>query len=118
MKWLIVVLGIACNASASVFVKLALLPPRRPLSVTDVTSIVTNGALIAGIVLYGLAFVLYAAALTKLPLNVAQPVTTAGAIASVALLSVAIFRESFPWTAALGIVFVIAGVVLISLRAG
>jgi len=49
---------------------------------------------------------------------VAHPVLTAGAIASVALLSVVIFREAFPWTTAAGIVLIIAGVALITARVG
>lgn len=37
MKWLILILGIASNASASVLVKLAMLPPRRFPSLSDST---------------------------------------------------------------------------------
>ena len=69
-----------------------------------------------GLGLYGAAFLLYAAALTRLPLNVAHPVLTSGAIATVALLSVLIFREQFYWTTSVGILLVIVGVVLISAR--
>jgi multidrug transporter EmrE-like cation transporter len=66
--------------------------------------------------LYGAAFLLYAAALSRLPLNVAHPVLTSGAVAAVALLSVLLFKEPFYWTTGLGIFFVIAGVVLITTR--
>jgi drug/metabolite transporter (DMT)-like permease len=59
--------------------------------------------------LYGGAFLLYAAALGKLPLNVAHPVLTSGAIAIVALFSVLIFREQFYWTTGAGILLVIVG---------
>ena len=69
-----------------------------------------------GLGLYGAAFLLYAAALAHLPLNVAHPVLTAGAVATVALLSVLIFGEPFPWTTGAGIVLVIAGVGLITAR--
>ena len=66
--------------------------------------------------LYGAAFLLYAATLAKLPLNVAHPILTAGAIASVALCSVLIFQEPIPWTTVAGILLVIAGVILITVR--
>ncbi|MFT0531672.1 EamA family transporter [Castellaniella hirudinis] len=66
--------------------------------------------------LYGGAFLLYAAALARLPLNVAHPILTSGAIAMVALFSVLIFREHFYWTTAAGILLVIAGVALITAR--
>ncbi|AXA68023.1 MULTISPECIES: SMR family transporter [Pseudomonadaceae] len=118
MKWLILILGIASNASASVLVKLAMLPPRRFPSLSDPMAALANWPFWLGLFMYGLAFLLYAAALAKLPLNVAHPVLTAGAIASVALLSVVIFREAFPWTTAAGIVLIIAGVALITARVG
>ncbi|ALZ85470.1 MULTISPECIES: SMR family transporter [Pseudomonadaceae] len=118
MKWLILILGIASNASASVLVKLAMLPPRRFPSLSDPMGALANWPFWLGLFMYGLAFLLYAAALAKLPLNVAHPVLTAGAIASVALLSVVIFREAFPWTTAAGIVLIIAGVALITARVG
>ncbi|MDK8263485.1 MULTISPECIES: SMR family transporter [Pseudomonas] len=118
MKWLILILGIASNASASVLVKLAMLPPRRFPSLSDPLAALANWPFWLGLFMYGLAFLLYAAALAKLPLNVAHPVLTAGAIASVALLSVVIFREAFPWTTAAGIVLIIAGVALITARVG
>ncbi|MCG7402269.1 MULTISPECIES: DMT family transporter [Caballeronia] len=116
MKWLILLLGIASNASASVLVKLALTPPRSIPSLADPLSLLRNWPLCLGVVLYGAAFVLYALALTRLPLNVAHPVLTSGAIATVAFLSVVVFREPFYWTTAAGIACVILGVALITAR--
>jgi multidrug transporter EmrE-like cation transporter len=116
MKWLIIILGIAANASASVLVKIAMMPPRKFPSLNDPMGALSNWPFWLGLVLYGAAFLLYAAALARLPLNVAQPVLTSGAVACVALLSVLIFREPFPWTTGAGIVLVIAGVFLITSR--
>ena len=117
MKWLILILGIASNASASVMIKMAMMPPRQFPSFNAPMAALTNWPFWLGLVLYGSAFLLYAAALVYLPLNVAHPVLTAGAVATVAILSVLIFKESFYWTTGVGIVFVIAGVMLISARA-
>jgi hypothetical protein len=69
-----------------------------------------------GLGLYGAAFLLYAASLEKLPLNVAHPILTAGAVASVAACSLLIFREPFQWTTVAGILLVFAGVLLITVR--
>jgi hypothetical protein len=41
MKWLILVLGIASNASASVLVKIAMMPPRSFPSLGDPVALVT-----------------------------------------------------------------------------
>ena len=117
MKWAILALGIAANASASVFVKLAVMPPRRFPTLSDLTPALNNWPLWFGLVLYGGAFLLYAAALVHLPLNIAHPILTSGAVATVALTSILIFRESFYWTTVAGIVLIIIGVVLITAHA-
>jgi small multidrug resistance pump len=113
---LLIVVFIACNASASVLVKYAFMPPRMFPSLSDPASIVLNGPLILGLAMYGLAFVLYAVALSRMPINVVHPVLTSGAIAVVAVLSSVLFREPLPLTTIAGIVLVMAGVWLITLR--
>ena len=114
MKWLILFLGIAANASASVLVKMAMLPPRKFPTLSNPVESLSNWPFWLGLGLYGAAFLLYAAALARLPLNVAHPVLTSGAVAVVATLSVLIFNEPFHWTTGAGIFMVIAGVVLIT----
>ena len=59
-----------------------------------------------GLCLYAGAFLLYAAALQRLPLNVAHPVLTSDAVATVSLLSVLIFNEQLYWTTATGVALV------------
>lgn len=116
MKWLILIFGIACNASASVLIKMAMIPPRKFPSLTEPLASFSNWPFWLGLALYGSAFLLYAAALAYLPLNVVHPILTTGAVASVALLSVIIFNEPFHWTTGVGIALVIAGVALITAR--
>lgn len=116
LKWLILILGILSNASASVLVKMAMLPPRKFPSFSDPIGALSNWPFWLGLGLYGGAFLFYAAALARLPLNVAHPILTAGAVATVALFSVIFFRETFHWTTGAGIVFVIFGVFLITAR--
>jgi multidrug transporter EmrE-like cation transporter len=116
MKWLILLLGIAANASASVLVKMAMMPPRKFPTLTDPQAALSNWPFWLGLILYGGAFLLYAAALTRLPLNIAHPLLTSGAVAAVAVFSIVIFREPFYWTTGAGIILVIAGVALITAR--
>lgn len=116
MKWLLLVLGIAANASASVLVKVSMIPPRKFPTLSDPLAALGNWPFWLGLGLYGAAFLLYAAVLARLPLHVAHPVLTSGAVATVALLSVLIFQEQFYWTTGAGILLVIAGVVLITAR--
>ncbi|MDR3429431.1 hypothetical protein [Silvimonas sp.] len=116
MKWLILIFGIAANASASVLVKIAMMPPRKLPTLSEPLVIFKNWPFWTGLGLYGAAFLLYTAALARLPLNIAHPILTAGAIATVALCSFVIFREPFPWTTGAGILLIIAGVALITAR--
>ncbi len=114
MKWLILLLGVLSNASASVLIKVAMTPPFSFPSLDSPRTALENWPLWLGLLLYGAAFVLYAAALARLPLNVAHPILTCGAVATVAVLSVVIFKEPMPWVSLLGIGFVIIGVLLIT----
>ena len=117
MKWLILFLGIASNASASVLVKMAMMPPRKFPSLDDsIRSIISNWPFWLGLGLYGMAFLLYAAALSRLPLYVAHPILTSGAVAAVALCSLLIFREPFHSTTIAGILLVVVGVAMITIR--
>lgn len=116
MKWLILLLGIASNASASVLVKIAMMPPRQLPSPSDPIAALCNWPFWLGLGLYGFAFLLYTAALSRLPLNVAHPILTVGAVATVAACSLIIFDEPFYWTTIIGIFLVIAGVVFITIR--
>lgn len=116
MKWWILVLGIAANSSASLLVKYAVQPPFRFPSLADPVGALRNWPFWLGLSLYGVAFLLYAAALARLPLNVAYPVLTTGAIAVVTVSSALILKEPVYWTTIAGILFVIAGVVLLTAR--
>lgn len=116
MKWLILCLGVVANAGASILVKYAMLPPREFPSLSNIHAALTNWPFWLGLVMYGVTFLLYAAALARLPLNVAHPVLTSGAIVLVAIMSAILFREDFPWTTILGVILVATGVMLITLR--
>jgi small multidrug resistance pump len=116
MKWLILCFGVVSNASASILIKFAVTAPRKLPSVNDVWGALTNWPLWLGLVLYLIAFLLYAAALERLPLNVAHPILTSGAIAIVALSSFYVFNETLPWNTIFGIAFILAGVILITFR--
>lgn len=116
MKWLILILGIVSNTAASVLIKVAVDSGDMSVYLSKPWRLLLNWPLMCGVALYGAAFVLYALALTRLPLNVAHPILTCGAVAMVALSSLLIFRETFSWSMVLGLVFVMSGVWLIAQR--
>jgi len=118
MKWLLLILGIVANASASILIKVAVQPPRSMPNLLQPLEALRNWPFWLGLAFYGAAFLLYAAVLSRLPMHVAHPVLTGGAIAAVALSSVLLFGEPMNWLTGLGILLVIVGVFAITSRAG
>lgn len=114
MKWLILLMGILSNASASALIKVAVTPPRKLPSLTDPFAALSNWPLYLGLFLYGMAFILYALALTRLPLNIAHPILTSGSVAIVAVLSLFIFEEQLSMINIFGIGLIIMGVVALT----
>jgi small multidrug resistance pump len=110
MQWLILILGVLSNASASVLIKVAMTSKESPIEISNPLSIIGNFTLISGVALYGLAFVLYALALNYLPLNVAHPILTSGSIALVSIASVIFFGEILSPINIVGIALIILGV--------
>jgi small multidrug resistance pump len=88
MKWFLILFGIIANATASTLVKTT--APSHALM-----GMVLDWRLIVSIGCYGLAFLTYAAAVARMPLNIAHPISTAGAIVLVGMLSWLVFNESF-----------------------
>lgn len=109
MNWLLVILGIIANAAASALVKTA-----APLKISlDLDLLTNNWRLITSVACYGVAFVAYSMAVQKLPLSIVHPVSTAGAIILVGLISGFFFNELFSTTKTLGYAFLVFGVILI-----
>ncbi|MBB0025677.1 MULTISPECIES: EamA family transporter [Ralstonia] len=116
MNWInvvIVMAGILSNASASVLIKIAM--RATPLSIESLWQVISNWTLLVGVFMYGCAFVLYAAALSRIPLNVAHPVLTAGAIGAVACASAFLLGETFRWNTIAGLILIALGVIFISI---
>jgi small multidrug resistance pump len=114
MTWLSVLFAILLNALASMMLKIASQKPFRLPSLEDPMAFLTNWPLFLGLFSYSTAFVLYAFAVSRLPLNVVYPVLTAGAIALVVIISFIWFKEPMRPLSILGICFVLTGVVLIT----
>ena len=116
MKWIILVLGILSNASASVLIKVAMTGASEPIQLSRPLSIIGNIPLVTGLSLYGLAFILYAIALTYLPLGVAHPILTSGSIALVSIASVVLFGETLSSINMIGLLLIIIGVVALTIN--
>lgn len=114
MKWLILLAGVASNASASVLIKYAVSGSRKFPSFSDPLAALMNWPFWLGLSLYGVAFLLYALALQSLPLNTAHPILTAGSICVVAILSKTLFGEVFHISTVVGVALIVIGVVILT----
>jgi small multidrug resistance pump len=112
--WLNVLGAIIMNAIASAMLKLASQPPFKPPSIDHPLAVLTNWPLLLGLVSYCIAFVLYAVAVSQLPLSIVYPVLTSGGISLVVLISLFLFNEPINMRTAAGIFFVLVGVALIA----
>lgn len=108
----LIAFSVLANAAASVLLKISA-DPTGGTAARWAPAVGVGGALAC----YGLAFLLYAVALRRLPLNVAQPLTTIGATIAVALASRLWLREEIAPASPLAYGLLAAGLVLLSLRA-
>jgi small multidrug resistance pump len=114
MKWIILLLGLFSNASASVFIKIAVTDKSPVPEVTSFLQNFLNPYMVLGLGLYGSAFIFYSIALTYLPLNIAHPILTGGSIALVSIASVLILGEALTFFNILGITLIILGVTVLT----
>ena len=112
---MLVVLGIATNATASVLIKYAMMPERN-VSILEPVSIIVNVPLWFGLLFFCVAFLIYAFILQRLPLNVSYPILTSGSITLVSILSVFFFDEAVTVEKIVGVMLIIIVVTLISLK--
>ena len=110
MILIVLLLGIAANAAASGLVKSATV---RIAGSYNLLGLIGDGRLVLAVILYGAAFAFYALALTRMPLNIAQPVITSGTILVVGVVSAAVFQEPFSWAQLCGYGLVVLGIGLI-----
>jgi small multidrug resistance pump len=108
MKWFLILFGILANATASALVKTMAPSP-------TLLGMLLNWRLIVSIGCYGLAFLAYAAAVARMPLNIAHPVSTAGAIVLVGMLSWLVFNESFSAMRMVGYGLLLVGIAILAM---
>ncbi|OEE68516.1 multidrug transporter [Enterovibrio norvegicus] len=115
MKYLILIAGILANASASILIKYAV-SNSSGIGQSFYQKFLLNPTLIGGVILYGVAFLLYTIALSKFPLNIAHPLLTSGSIAMVAFASVVGFGEKMSYLNMIGVLLIIIGVIALTVR--
>ena len=112
------IFALLANASANVLIKSGM--RRLELEglgrVMVARQILTNGAVLGGIILFGLNVLSYAYVLNKIPLSQAYPIMTSVGFLIVVSASVYFFGETLDIYQILGLVLILGGVILIASR--
>jgi multidrug transporter EmrE-like cation transporter len=108
---LLLVLCVSLSAAASYFLKLG----ATASGAGSLLAIATNPLTIVGGVCYAATFGLYALALQKVPLSLAQPVITGGASVVTAVLAAIVLRETMGLVNWFGLLLVCSGIYLLFL---
>jgi len=115
----VLVCAIVFNAMANILIKVGMQDQGSLFAnglIPAVITILTNPWALAGIISFGLAFVLYSGVLSKLDLSVAYPVMTGAGFLLVLLASIIFFHEQVNAYRLAGIIAICLGISLISLK--
>ena len=118
MKWLSLSLTILLTAAANLLLKAASMQGslRGGDPARDFLAAIKNPAYIIGALCLGVALIPYAIALRKIDLSVAYPIMTASVMLLVSLFAIVLFRESFTTIKLIGMVAILCGVALLSVK--
>lgn len=114
MGYLFLALALILNAVANVLLKIGAGRLGDFGAPGFAVRLATNYHLLAGLVLFALNVVFYAAALTRLNLSVAYPVMTAGGVLIVVSLSFFLLKEPLAPAQMLGLLLLVAGILLVT----
>jgi multidrug transporter EmrE-like cation transporter len=118
MGYVFLIVALTLNAAANLLMKIGAdrLGSRGTANVLE--GVLTNYYLLGGLVLFALNVVFYVGALTRLNLSLAYPVMMAGGVLIVVCVSILYFKEPLTLGHAAGILLLLAGLVLVTQRAG
>jgi multidrug transporter EmrE-like cation transporter len=114
MGYLFLILAMALNAAANVLLKIGVARIGALDEPGLASRLSTNYYLLAGLVLFAVNVVFYAAALSRLQLSVAYPVMMAGGVLIVVTVSILFLRESLSVSQMIGMLLVVIGLVLLT----
>lgn len=116
MGYLFLALALVLNAGANILLKIGSAQFAGWHDTGIVRAAFTNPALLAGVGLFALNVILYALALSRIPLSVGYPVMVVGGLVIVTLASVLYLRESISLLQSIGLALLVVGVVLVAYR--
>jgi multidrug transporter EmrE-like cation transporter len=116
MGYVLLALALVFNACANILLKMGSAQFALVSETGLVRAVLTNYALVGGCVLFALNVVLYALALSRIPLSVGYPIMTAGALVIITAVSVLYLRESLTMVQMAGLLLLLSGIVLVTYK--
>lgn len=116
MGYVFLALAFVFNAAANILIKIGSAQFAALRESGIVQAVAYNWALLAGLALFACNVVLYALALSRIPLSVGYPLMTAGGLAIITLVSVLYLRESITALQLCGLLLLAAGIVLVAYK--
>lgn len=118
MAYLVLAINILISSTAQIFLKKGMLKlGNLDISLRNIFylifTIFKNWWLLAGVIFYGIGFLLYVFTLFYLQLNIAYPVAVSAGIVLISLASRFLFKESTTPYQILGIVVIVSGIFLL-----
>lgn len=116
---LFLILAILFNAFANIVIKVGMIEQKTIFDkgvISALITIISNPYAIAGIFSFGIAFILYSGVLSTMDLSVAYPIMTGTGFLIVLIASIFLFKETVTIFRLLGIISIIGGITLISLK--
>ncbi len=115
MGYLLLVLALVFNACANVLIKIGSVQ-FAGIGDNFIRATIGNGAFMAGLALFGLNVVLYALALSRIPLSIGYPIMTVGGLTIITIASVFYLHESITFVQLIGLLFLALGIVLVTYK--
>ncbi|MBC7321053.1 small multidrug resistance protein [bacterium] len=114
MTYLVLFVSLIFNALANVAIKSGMRNYTGGINLGFISYVIKNPTVIAGLSLFGFAFIGYSFVLSKLQLSIAYPIMTGAGFLLVSVFSLLLFNESFNLFKILGVIFIFIGIVFLS----
>ena len=114
MGYLIALVAVLANVTASLLLKLAI---DQSADKASPFTLSTAMPFIFSVLSYGAAFFMYAWSLRFLPLHVAQPLTSALPLVFIAISSTILFKEQITFVSGIGLILIGSGIAFLAFGA-
>ncbi len=116
MYYLFLILALSFNSIANILMKIGAKNIHFFNELSLIDGILKNYILLIGLFCFGLNIIFYTISLSKINLTIAYPILVGGSVIIISLFSFLYLKESINLYQILGIIFVIAGISLLSVK--